>query len=255
MKTHKMFLIIASVILILISLLLALSFRFYNCSVEALETRPAFKSGDEIKRAFLSFDDGPTVYTEDILDLLQAHNAPAIFFLWGERITNDMTQNELLLKRMLNEGHYIGLHSMNHDYRQLYLEDNSPQEFITQMIDAQKIVYELTGYLTHLCRAPYGRMSGFTQAHYNEVANSKFRCVDWNIDPEDWKNDADEIFSQLVMQIQKLGFPPELMIVMHDVGEETIIALPKIIEFLRQYEYFITPYSPDHEFIFQNYTF
>ena len=79
--------------------------------------------------AFLTFDDGPSRYTQSILDVLNERNALGIFFVLGESIRNRSNTGELL-NLILEEGHYIGLHTMTHDFASLYLGGGAPQRFV-----------------------------------------------------------------------------------------------------------------------------
>lgn len=207
-----------------------------------------------LKVAFLSFDDGPSNYTSEVLDVLEEFNVSAIFFLWGDRILDNLVRSELLLQRMVNGGHQLALHSMNHDFYDLYIGPHAPARFISQMTEVSHIIYDLTGVRSYLCRAPFGKLGTFTPQHHEAVEQSSFRCIDWNIDPEDWRNEsAYLIFEQFVRQVRYLGYPPEIMVLLHDVYARTVEALPMIINFLIENGYEIRPYDSNHEFIFQNY--
>lgn len=213
------------------------------------------KDGISFQRiAFLSFDDGPSSYTPYVLDILDAYDVPAIFFLWGNRILANLPYNQLLLQRMKNDGHHLALHSMNHDFYDLYIGANASYRFLKQMQEVQSLIYDLTGFYSNLCRAPFGMVDTFSPEHHHAIYHSQFKCIDWNIDPEDWRNlTGQAIFDQLVFQVTSLHYPSEVMILLHDVYSRTVDALPLIIEWLLENGYEIRPYDLDHEFTFQNY--
>ena len=82
------------------------------CAVPLLATEASCNPNDE-KIVYLTFDDGPTPkITEDILDVLQAKNVKATFFVVGKEIKG----RENILKRIYEEGHGIGLHTYSHNF-------------------------------------------------------------------------------------------------------------------------------------------
>ena len=197
--------------------------------------------------AFLTFDDGPTAYTQKILDVLYERNAPAIFFVIGDHITG-RTDSSQLLNRMLEEGHYIGLHTMTHDHTTLYIGEGAPLRFVNEMFELNQLIYSITGgFSTDLCRAAYGSSGTFTPEHHIAVDNAGLYCIDWNIDSRDWQQrTAYMVFYNVTSQIERLNFPDELVILFHEYLW-TIEALPEIIDYLRYHGYTIVEYTPgDH---------
>ena len=71
---------------------------------------------EEIHKVYLTFDDGPSIYTNDILDILDSYNVKATFFVVGKEGTNA----EEALQRIVDEGHTLGMHSYSHKYNELY---------------------------------------------------------------------------------------------------------------------------------------
>lgn len=199
--------------------------------------------------AFLTFDDGPSWNTATILDILYDAQVPATFFLLGESMIHPNT-NELM-ERILAEGHYIGLHSMTHDFATLYTGVGAADRFVDEMLQLQRIIYDAVGHHTNLCRAPFGMISGFRpdSGHQQAIDEAGIKCVDWNVDPQDWTNTAPLIIEYVVEQTTTLDFPPELVIVLHE-QHQTIEALPAIISFLREHGYVFKAYAPGHEFIY-----
>jgi len=205
--------------------------------------------------AFLTIDDGPSFQTARILDILYEEEVPAIFFLLGHSmITNTSIDSQALMERILAEGHYIGLHSMTHNYNTLYRGDGAPGRFVDEMFELQGMIYDMVGHHTNLCRAPFGMMTGFRPEHHIAVAEAGINCIDWNIDPQDWRSEynAQIILGHVTDQVERLNFPPELVIVMHEYGR-TADALPLIIAFLREHGYVFKTYVPGYEFIYERY--
>lgn|GEM_PF-1672798 len=208
---------------------------------------------------FLTFDDGPGWNTDVLLDILYEEAAPSTFFLLGESMLNhSQTHVQVLMERMLAEGHYIGLHSMTHVFSSLYIGYGAPGRFVDEMLQLQGLIYDRVGHHTNLCRAPYGMMSGFSpgSGHVEAVAEAGIKCIDWNVDPQDWRANASAqmILEYVVNQVELLDFPSELVIVLHE-HNVTVEALPAVIAFLRENGYVFKAYQPGHEFIYRQYRY
>ena len=194
--------------------------------------------------AVLTFDDGPSAYTRKILDALEERNASGIFFVIGDHI-NRRPDSEDILTEILDEGHYIGLHTMTHEYSILYSGEDAPQRFVDEMFELNDLIYETTdGFSTNLCRAAYGMTTNFTPEHHTAVEEAEIDCVDWNIDSRDWQDRAAYLVHQNVTsQIENREFPDDLVILFHEFPW-TAEALPGIIDFLRYHGYTIIAHTP-----------
>lgn len=164
----------------------------------------------------LTFDDGPSQYTQRIVDTLTEHQCKATFFVMGCRLKEDGAETLYAF----NHGMEIGNHSYSH--KQLVgLNQNSINQ---QMNDTNQLIKDLTGKEPKLYRPPYGRM--------NQVILDKIdmAAILWNVDPQDGKAyDAQEIVDS-VMEDVKDGS----IILLHDVSEKTAdavdILLPRLLE-------------------------
>ena len=134
------------------------------------------------KVIYLTFDDGPSCYTEKLLDILKAYDVKVTFFVVDG-------ENRDLLRRMAEDGHSIGIHSVTHDYREIYA---SPDAYFQDLYAMQKIIYDYTGVETYLMRFPGG--SSNTVSRFNPgimsylvraVEDCGFRYFDWNVDSDD----------------------------------------------------------------------
>lgn len=135
------------------------------------------------KTIYLTFDDGPGPHTEQLLDVLDAYGVKATFFVTGRG-------NLELLPEIVRRGHAIGIHTVTHEYGEIYA---SPQAYFTDLYGMQEIIYEKTGVKTTLMRFPGGSsntvsckpweglMTLLTQA----VQDAGFQYFDWNIDSQD----------------------------------------------------------------------
>lgn len=106
----------------------------------------------EKKRAFLTFDDGPSQNTKDILNILKENNIKATFFVLGSQVKIfPETTN-----RIYNEGHYIANHGYTHKYSEIY---QSPEEVLNEYNQCNQIVASTINkpeYNSHLFRFPGG---------------------------------------------------------------------------------------------------
>lgn len=181
------------------------------------------------KIAYLTFDDGPNANTDQILDVLKEKNVKATFFMLGSSIM----AHEDTTKRISDEGHGLGVHSMTHNFNSVYA---SPDSFMHEMTGANDALYNATGRQTFLLRAPYGSKP-YMKQEFRDVATSwGYRIWDWNIDSRDSikKNTtADEVYNEVANQIIGVN---KAVILFHD-KEHTLEALPRIIDFLIQEGY------------------
>ena len=193
------------------------------------------------KIVYLTFDDGPSIYTEDLLDILKERNIPAIFFILGKSI--EITPNSHdIIKRIYAENHHLGLHSMTHQQEKLYSLDNSPQIFVEEMMELKHLLGKiLGGYETNLCRAPFGLWM-FNKGHWKATKKAGLNFLDWNIDSKDWElQNAGEIFEKIVKDAEKLQFPNTIVILFHE-NNRTVEVLPQTIDYFQEKGYIFVPY-------------
>lgn len=136
----------------------------------------------EEKVIYLTFDDGPSYYTPRLLEVLEKYGAKATFFVCDTGYIDT-------LKDIAEGGHSIGIHSVEHNYREIY---SSPEAYFHDILTMQQIIYEQTGIMTYLMRFPGG--SNNTVSCYNPgimtyltqaVEDNGFRYFDWNVDSLD----------------------------------------------------------------------
>lgn len=138
------------------------------------------KRYDDRDIVYMTFDDGPRAETLLLLDVLKKHRVKATFFITGKY----MKGNEETLRRIVAEGHTLGLHSMTHDKKLFY---KSPQSAVNEMKRVQQLIFETTGVKTNIMRVPYGSVPHMTKAHRLAMEKAGFYMWDWNVDSLDWK--------------------------------------------------------------------
>ena len=169
----------------------------------------------EVACVALTFDDGPSVYTEGLLDILQEHEVQVTFFILGQ---SARIQSETV-SRMFAEGHQIGNHTWHHP-NLTQLSDELIQQQIQQTDD---IVIQIIGQPTQHLRPPYGA--------YNDrvMAVSGLPIIFWSVDPLDWKDRDAEIVAARIIES-----PAGAIILAHDIHKTTVAAVPAIIEALHK---------------------
>ncbi|HVX32694.1 MAG TPA: polysaccharide deacetylase family protein [Solirubrobacterales bacterium] len=163
----------------------------------------------------LTFDDGPSEYTDRFLDVLREKGVPGTFFEVGQ----EMPGREATMRRILAEGDEIGDHTMNHvEY---------PGH--GQIAGAARRIQDYTGFEPCLFRPPGGAVNSGVVATAGSLG---MKTITWDVDPRDWSlPGSGAIYDNIVNNAK-----PGAIILMHDGGgprDETLTALPQIIDTLR----------------------
>ncbi|MBR3561469.1 MAG: polysaccharide deacetylase [Oscillospiraceae bacterium] len=131
---------------------------------------------------YLTFDDGPSERTDEILDVLAEKNVKATFFVIG----HEDEANWDRLRRIVAEGHTLGMHSYTHDYAKVYA---SVESFLDEFYRIFKQIQEVTGTTPTAFRFPGGSINGYDGGFYQEIISEMIRRgfvpYDWNISSED----------------------------------------------------------------------
>jgi len=195
---------------------------------------------------YLTFDDGPNQYTDQNIATLQRYNVKATFFFVGNYLSNQ----RLLVQKVNQAGHYIGLHSMTHNIKKLYTSTNS---FIQEMKTENVLLTSYIGQSSVLIRTPYGSKPWVTPTMHEEIVKNKWKLWDWDIDPKDWQYNKQE-YKQIIenvkqgIKLAETRKDQHIVVLLHDrVG--TAIALPFILEWLTAEGYNIAPYNPESHII------
>jgi len=215
-------------------------------SAAGMGTRQTFArfNGQERRFVYLTFDDGPSKYLPQILDILRAYDVQATFFMVGNEFASPETHG--IIRRVIDEGHYIGVHSMTHSYRRLYTQGYAVQE----MIDAQRLLGEIIGFRPRLVRFPFGSEAGLTEAMREEAYVAGLRMWDWTVDSEDWLHPDDP---DKVLEITKSQIQGNREVVLFHEMEVTIIVLPGLIEYLLEQGYEMRAYREDRHFVLNHF--
>ena len=101
------------------------------------------------KKVYLTFDDGPSDHTDEILDILKKNKVRATFFVVGK----ETEHAKKMYRRIILEGHTLGMHSYSHNYDQIYA---SVGAFSKDLMKLQKYLYDLTEVKSYIYRFPGG---------------------------------------------------------------------------------------------------
>lgn len=193
----------------------------------------------ETKKAFLTFDDGPSINTRDILDILKQNEIKATFFVLGSQVkVFPETTN-----RIYNEGHYLANHGYSHIYSNIY---QSPEQVLNEYLECNQIVantINVPEYNSHLFRFPGGSVGGkYAQIKNDAITlleQNNIMYINWNAltgDSEKVNPTEEYLMDNLQKTIQDKN---SIVVLMHDsqAKRETIQCLPKVIEFLKNEGY------------------
>lgn len=211
-----------------------------------------FKYNEDLpKSIYLTFDDGPSSLTPQILDILKEHNIKATFFI----IYSDSLESKLLYKRMIDEGHTIGVHSTCHQYPIIY---QSTAKFLDDFAQTAIMLKQETGIKPEILRFPGGSINSYNKAIYQqtiaEIIRRGYTYYDWNVSAEDATSTItkDQIYNNVVTGVHKHN---KSIVLMHDAGNkfDTLSALPSIINDLSDEGYNFYPLTKDVKPVAFNY--
>ena len=187
------------------------------------------------KTAFLTFDDGPSKNTEKVLDILKEYQIKATFFIVAQEIT---PEREAIVNRMIKEGHVVGIHTYNHNYKKIY---KSKQSCLEDILKSSERIEEATGIAPRYYRFPYGSancyISGFCNDIIEELNNRNIQYIDWNVSGEDAIGKPTSY--SIMKNIRSFDRYMEPVILLHDGQSNGLTAkvLPQIIEKIKKEGY------------------
>ena len=191
------------------------------------------------KRAFLTFDDGPSSVTNTILDTLKQQNVKATFFVLGSQVEKMPD----VVKRIYDEEHYIANHGYSHVYENIYSSPQAVLDEYNMCNESVKKAINVPEYNSHLFRFPGGLVGG-KYADIKNQANELLKQnnimhVDWNALNGDAETNNLSIEFELARLQETTQNKNSIVILMHDAPAKKVTAeaLPQIIEYLRNQGY------------------
>lgn len=221
---------------VLFSLLFLLVFSAVSPGAQVFGKVVAHGQRDQ-RAVALTFDDGPSPYTTQVLDVLDTYQIKATFFLIGQNVE----RHPDLAKRIASEGHALGNHTQTHP---LWGAVGTPSREMQELTDAETAILNETGVAPTLFRPPHGWRSPWMMRVARDLG---YRVVTWNVAGEDWRRPSPETIAQRVLRRVR----PGAIILLHDgletqvdpAMQNTVAALPLIIEGLldRGYRFVTVP--------------
>lgn len=173
----------------------------------------------EERMVYLTFDDGPSSATEDLLKVLKQEEVSATFF-----VTGDSTKKQELLRQILFDGHTIGIHTYTHDYSYVYWKKSA---FLADFCRQYYAVWDATGYRPRIFRFPGGSVNSYNRHLYEdliaEMESRGFVYYDWNVTSEDAKGvtDPQKQLNELLTQSQN---KKRIIALLHDTPKNPEIS-------------------------------
>lgn len=180
---------------------------------------------------YLTFDDGPGGYTDDILAILAKNNIKATFF-----VTNQFPKYQSMIKKEYEAGHTVAVHTYSHSWS-IY---NSVDAYLEDFNKINNIIYEQTGQYAKYFRFPGGSSNTVSKKHStgimtklaNVMTENGYIYFDWNVDSGDThkNNTPTYIINNIKKYVNGNG---SYIILMHDIKKNTLAALPSVISYLK----------------------
>lgn len=182
------------------------------------------------KVVYLTFDDGPSKHTPEVLSILKKYDIKASFFVTGMN-----KKYYSYMKNVVDEGHTIALHTYSHKYGKVY---KSTDAYFNDLKKIQDLVEKQTGLKVYNIRFPGGSSNTVSRKYskgimtklVKQVEKQGFRYFDWNCENGDGFSKMSQ--SEMIRRGTSSS-ANQIMILMHDANgkEDTIETLPKIIEY------------------------
>ncbi len=216
--SKKMSVAIAEHILVLVPFLLVLTILSRTIPDGTIRLNIG-ESGIGEKAIALTFDDGPSDYTEELLDGLDEYGARVSFFVIGSKAE----KNPEIVKRAYDEGHLVG----NHTYSHIDFYKSSLTEIEEDIAKGEEVIKGIIGKKPLFLRAPYGNV--------NFIQLKQLDCffIHWSSSTYDWFREEEEYIYKRIMKEAKDG----AIILMHDTREVTVKAVLRAIPELQEQGY------------------
>jgi len=175
------------------------------------------------KKIALTFDDGPSVFTLEVLDLLKKYNAKATFFCIGKNVE----KHPEIVKQIIAEGHLVGNHSYNHSK---FFDFYNAAAISEEIQKTDQLFEKLTSKKINFFRPPYGVT---TPSIRRALKTTGHTVIGWNIRSLDGgTKDQNLIFNRIIKRISPGG-----IVLLHDTGSHSVSVLEQFLQFLQQNKY------------------
>lgn len=202
------------------------------------------------KTAYLTFDDGPSDNTRKILDVLSEKKAVATFFLVGNEIT---PEREDIVKRTIDQGNAVGVHTFCHEKNKLYCNADS---FFEDFQKATESIQKVTGKKPLLHRFPWGSNNGYVSSYvdalHEKLKEMGVKSFDWNVSGEDSIGGTvaqSTIYNNVKKDVSRYDEP---IILLHDSAtmDNTAAVIGQIIDYIKSEGYEFATLENREEYMF-----
>ena len=191
------------------------------------------------KKVYLTFDDGPSDHTAQILDILKKNKVKATFFVVGK----ESAHAKKMYQRIILEGHTLGMHSYSHNYDQIYA---NVAAFSKDLMKLQKYLYDVTDVKPFIYRFPGGssnHCAGNIKPYIQYVNKKGLLYFDWNALNEDainFEQSPQQLNEKILKDVRR---QKTSIVLMHDLHEtkNTVKGLDTLIKILKKEGYQILP--------------
>lgn len=191
------------------------------------------------KKVYLTFDDGPSENTDEILDILKKNKVKATFFVVGKKTEKARKQYQ----RIVLEGHTLAMHSYSHNYDQIY---SSVDAFGKDIKELQEMLYEITDVKPVIYRFPGGSSNscaGDIKPYIQYINKEGLLYFDWNAlsgDAVNFNLSPESLNQNILTDVKKQKVS---IVLMHDLAEaeNTVKSLDSLIKTLKKEGYQILP--------------
>lgn len=175
------------------------------------------------KKIALTFDDGPSVYTPEVLELLKKYNAKATFFCIGKNIETHPD----ILQKVIDEGHLVGNHSYSHSK---FFDFYNAKKIADELQKTDALLEKFTSKKIKFFRPPYGVT---TPSIRRALKVTGHKTIGWNIRSLDGglKNE------ELILNRIKKRVSPGGIVLLHDTAPHSVLVLEQFLRFLQKNNY------------------
>lgn len=219
----------------------------YAVSADEVEKMLEGKASNNDKEIFLTFDDGPSENTREILKILKEEDVHATFFDIGSAL-KDNKENQELLKQEIDQGNAVAGHSFSHNYKTLYPGNSvDVNKFMNELNETNEIMKSVLGknFNARVIRMPGGYMS---RRYYRDpnlkaldeaFAKDNIVSIDWDAETGDATGRHYTVEQYVQNSAKNINTLNHVILLMHDAAakKETVQALPAIIKFYKEHGY------------------
>jgi len=175
------------------------------------------------KKIALTFDDGPSEFTLEVLALLKKYNVKATFFCIGKNIE---THPEIL-KQIIADGHLVGNHSYSHSK---FFDFYNAKQIVAEIKKTDALLEKYTSKKINFFRPPYGVTTPSIRRALNITGH---KVIGWNIRSLDGGTKNKElIFNRIIKRVSPGG-----IVLLHDTASHSVLVLEQFLQFLEQNNY------------------